>query len=440
MKTKFSKIGIPKLFIIIALVPIIAISMFYFSKGSFKVLETSLLTILRNIAEENAPEPPDLSIESVSVKKVNDPTDSFNYYKYSATIIIHNYGGHLIDERVLLHGGDDQKHVLISNTDEGFTLMRDQSYIVRNFEFIFDGRYNGGTFPFEVEAVDKLDYYEDNDTYVVDIFESNAKVESIAIEEILNDGTVVLDFNSIPFSIRKHEFEIYSSNEADYSNDDLRYDEIYTQDEVYEYYRIKNSLRNVQSSFDSETTTELESHFVELDENPFLTEKNNFVFIKATNPETGRYAISNILLLPPQTPITRAEFAEMFMEKADIDAYDGGAMYFEDVDEGADCSSAVQTLFNLGLLNTNSSFYEPDSEMYRAEALRIVMDYYDVDLQIVPGAPHFEDVGEEEYIFPYVESLFAGSKGIVFAEYFNPDNPATENYLNYLIDEYSENN
>ena len=26
-----------------------------------------------------------------------------------------------------MHGGDDQKHVLISNTDEGFTLMRDQS-------------------------------------------------------------------------------------------------------------------------------------------------------------------------------------------------------------------------------------------------------------------------------------------------------------------------
>ncbi|NIA02129.1 MAG: hypothetical protein GWP15_01985 [Nitrospirae bacterium] len=437
MKTK---IGIPKLFIIIALISVIAISIFYFSKGSFKVLETSLLAILQNIAEENAPEPPDLSIESVSVKKVNNPTDSFNFYKYSATVIIHNYGGHLIDERVLLHGGDDQKHVLISNTEDGFTLMRDQTYIVRNFEFVLDGRYNGGTFPFEVEVVDKSDYYEDNNTYVVDIFESDAKVESIAIEEILNDGTIVLDFNSIPFSIWKHEFEIYSSDDAYYSKDDLRYDEIYTQDEVYGYYRIKNSLRNVQSYFDSKATTELESHFVDLDENPFFTEKNKFVFVKATNPETGYYAISNILLLPPQTPITRAEFAEIFTEKADIDAYDNGVSYFEDVDEGADYSAAVQTLFNLGLLNTNSSFYEPDSEMHRAEALRIVMDYYDADLQIVPGAPHFEDVDEGKYIYPYVESLFAGSKGTVFDEYFNPDNPATENYLNYLIDEYSENN
>ncbi|MFH1533528.1 MAG: S-layer homology domain-containing protein [Nitrospirota bacterium] len=437
MKTK---INIPKLFIVIALVPIVAISAFYFSRGSFKILETSLLTILRNISEENAPEPPDLSIESVSIKKVSNPTDSFKYYKYTATIILHNHGGHLIDERVLLHGGDDQKHVLVSNTVDGFTLMRDQSYIVRNFEFIFDGRYNGGTFPFEVEVADKTDYYEDNDTYTVDIFEPDAKVESVMIEEILNDGTIVLDFNSIPFSIRKHEFEIYTSDEAAYSEDDLRYDEIYTQDEVYGYYRVKNSLRNVQSYFTSKTTTELESHFVELDENPFLTEENNFAFIKATNPETGSYAISNILLLPPQTPITRAEFAEMLVENTGIEAYDGGVSYFEDVDEGAGYYSAVQTLFNYGLFNTNSTFYEPDNEMSRAEALRIVMDYYDVDLQIAPGAPHFEDVGEEDYIFPYVESLFAGSRGIVFGEYFNSDNAATENYLNYLIDEYSENN
>ncbi len=435
-----TKTNIPKLFIIIALIPVIAISVFFFSKGTFKILETSILTILKNIAEENAPEPADLSIENVSVKKISDPTDDFKYYKYSATIIIHNSGGNLIDDRVLLHGGNDQKHVLVSNTVDGFTLLKDQSYIVRDFEFVFDGRYNGGTFQFEVESADKFDSYKDNNFYEVDIFEPNAKVESIVIEEILDDGTIVLDFNSIPFSIRKHEFEICSSDDASYSEDELRYDEVYTLDDVYGYYRVKNSLRNVQSYFDSKEVSELESHFVELDENPFLTDDNTFVFIKAVNPETGSYAISNILLLPPQTPITRAKFAEIFMEQADVEVYDGGVPYFEDVDEGADYYSAVQTILNLGLLDINSTYFEPNSEMRRAEALRIVMDYYDVDLQIVPGSPHFEDVSEEEYIFPYVESLFAGSKGLVFGEYFNPDSPATENYLNYLIDEYSENN
>jgi hypothetical protein len=437
MKTKTN---IPKLFILIALIPVIAISIFYFSKGTYKVLETSLLTILRNIAEENAPEPPDLSIENVSVKKISDPTDNFKFYKYSATIIIHNSGGNLIDDRVLLHGGNDQKHVLVSNTVDGFTLLTDQSYIVRDFEFVFDGRYNGGTFQFEVESADKLDYYADNNFYEVDIFEPDAKVESIVIEEILDDGTIVLDFNSIPFSIRKHEFEICFSEEASYSENDLRYDEVYTLDAIYGYYRVKNSLRNVQSYFETKTASELESHFVELDENPFLTDKDNFVFIKATNPESGSYAISNIIYLPPQTPITRAEFAEIFTKNADIDAYDGGVPYFEDVDEGADYYSAVQTILNLGLIDIESTYYEPNSEMRRAEALRIVMDYYDVDLQIVPGAPHFEDVTEEEYIYPYAESLFAGSKGFVFGENFSPNSPATKTYLNYLIDEYSENN
>jgi len=339
-----------------------------------------------------------------------------------------------------LHAGEDQKHDLIRNTDEGFTLMRDQTYIVRNFEFIFDGKYNGGEMPIRVDIVDEGDYYEENNSYVVDIFESNAKIESILVEEILNDGTVVLDFDSIPFSLRKHDFELFVSNEASYKEEDVRYSEVYTRDEVYGYYRIKNSLKNVQSGFDSRTVTELESHFVELPNDPFLNEENHFVYVKAVNPDTGNYATSNLIMLPSQEAINRAEFAELFVQGADVDTYDAGVVYFEDVDKEQWYSSSVQTLYNLGLFDIEFTEYNPEENISRAEVLRIVLDYFDVDLVIGAEAPHFEDVVEDNFIYPYVEALLADSKGGIFDEYFNPEKPATRNYLNYLINECSKSN
>ena len=436
---KISK-TIPSLLIISVLIPVIAVAVFFFGKSNFRILETSLLSILRNIAEQNAPEPPEFGIDSIVARKVSDPTENFKYYKYKATIILHNYGGNLIDGRVILHAGEDQKHDLIRNTDEGFTLMRDQTYIVRNFEFIFDGKYNGGEMPISVEVVDESDYYEENNSYVVDIFESNAKIESISVEEILNDGTVVLDFDSVPFSLRKHDFELLISNEASYKEEDVRYDEVYTRDEVYGYYRVKNSLKNVQSGFDSRSVTELESHFVELPNDPFLDEENYFVYVKAVNPNTGNYATSNLIMLPSQEAINRAEFAELFVQGADVDPYDAGVVYFEDLEEDQWYSSSIQTLFNLGLFDIDFTEYNPEEDISRAEVLRIVLDYFDVDLVIGVEAPHFEDVGEDDEIYSYVEALLADSKGGIFDEYFNPDKPATRNYLNYLINEYSESN
>ena len=137
------------------------------------------------------------------------------------------------------------------------------------------------------------------------------------------------------------------------------------------------------------------------------------------DPETGYFATTNLIMLPPQASITRAEFAKLFVEGAKIEIYDGGVPYFEDIKEDHEYYSYIQTLYNLGLLDLNSTEFDPDGEINRAEALRIVLDYFDVDLKISPGAPHFEDVTEDDLYYPYVESLVSSSKGSVLEDYFN---------------------
>lgn len=435
MKNKIKKISL-----IIVLIPLIAVASLFLQKSNFKILETSVLSILKNIAEENAPKPADLGIDKITIKKVSDPTDDFDYYKYKSTIVLHNYGGDLHGGRVILSAGKNQKYTLVKNTDTGFSLLKDENYIVRNYEFIFDGKYNGGQLPITVELIDKTDSDEENNTYTVDVFDSTAKIESISLKEILDDGTFVLDFNSIPFSIRKHNFELLTSDEAIYEESDVRYDEISTLDNEYGYYRIKNSLENIKSNFTSTSVTELESHFVTFTYDPFLDESTHYLYVKATNPQTGNYAVSNMLMLPPQEQMNRAQFAKLFIDFTEIKIMDNGVTYFEDISEDEWYYPYAQTLYNLGLLDTGTYNYRPTILITRGEVLRIALDYFDVDLIINDGDSHFEDVAEDHYLYPYVEALLASSAGSSFHGNFNPDKPATKNYLKYLINEYSKSN
>ncbi len=431
---------IKKLSLIIVLIPLIAVSFLFLEKNNFKILETSVLSILQNIAEENAPAPSDLGIDKITIRKLSDPTDDFKYYKYTSTIILHNYGGNLTDDRVILSAGKDQKYTLVRNTDDGFSLSKDETYIVRNYEFIFDGKYNGGTLPIKVEIIDGTDSYEENNTYEIDVFDPSAKIESISLKEILNDGTFVLDFNSIPFSIRKHNFELFTSDSAIYSEEDVRYHEVYTLDQVYGYYRIKNSLENVKSEYTSSVVTELDSHFVTFTYDPFLDDTVHYVYVKATNPETGNYAISNVLMLPPQENMDRAEFAKLFVDLTGEKIVNGGVNYFEDVSNDQWYYPYVQTLYNLGLLNTETYFYNPDALISRGEVLRVALDYFDVDLTVDENDLKFEDISEDNRLYPYIDALLSTSAGSSFHEYFNSDAPATKNYLKYLINEYSKSN
>lgn len=415
------------------------ITQFAFPNTDLALLQTSFISVLKDIAEENRPLPPDLAIEKISLRKIGDPSENFDYYKYYATVIIKNYGGDVKNSQVTL-GGIDQKYIFLNNTPEGFSLQKGKNYIVDNYEVIFDGNYNGGNITLEININDRVDPYKENNSSTVFIFEQPAKLQSIAIDQILNDGTFKIVFDPENYALNTDNFEVYFSDSMEFNDKELKYDEIKRGDYVYGYHRIKNSAEFVNDlRWRAEQRSELDSHFVKFTFDPFEDNIAHYFYVKAINPEKGYYAVSNILKFNPQESLDRAEFAKAFLDYADIEIYDNGESYYEDINADVWYKPYVQTLYNLGLINSESLKYLPQNIINRGDVLRVVLDYFDVNLVVPEDLPHFKDVSTEDQIYPYIQALYASSHGNIFRDEFSPYQPATKNYLKYLINEFKEN-
>lgn len=430
-----------------------AVSMFAMAKydlailnknENFDFLHTSLVSILENVAEKRAAKPPDLGIERVTLRKTSDPTDSFNYYTYSANIILKNHGGDLKNAQLSMHAGDDQKHLFVKNEIDGFSLAKGQNYIVDNYEIYFDGNYNGGKVTVEIRLPEGLDYYAGNNKYDVEIFEAPPKIEALGLEKINDEGEFVLEFQPANSAIPVNGFEAYTAERPGVSEVEEKYAETQMGTEsgqkIYSYSRIKNSPEILRSpGWKLKSISNSDGYSLKFQDDPFADPDVHYVYLKSTDTETGNYAISNLIKLSPQKELDRAAFAKLFVDYADIDVFDTGENYFDDVSPQAWYSSYVQTIYNLGLIKNDSYRYNPDLPMTRGDVLRVVLDYFDVDLAMAYGGPHFADISSDHYLFPYAEALFSGGKGGVLGENFHPDKTATKNYLKYLINEYKEN-
>lgn len=424
------------------------IFMFALSKYEFatmknsEFLQNSFVSILNGVAENHEAEPPDLGIEKVTLKKIADPTDRLNYYKYSANIVLKNHGGDLRNAQLSLNAGEDQKTVFVKNEIDGFSLAKGQSYIIDNYEILFDGSYNGGKITVKINLPKKLDYYAGNNKYEVEIFELPAKIEGLGIEKIKDDGTFVLEFQLINSGLTLNNFEIYASDilEADEIKEKYAETRNEAEDKIYGYHRVKNSPEILLSErWELKASHDSSVHTVKFEDDSFADSSVHYIYLKSTNAENGNYAISNILKFSPQKELDRAGFAKLFVDYSGIDVYAAGENYFDDVNPEAWYAPYVQTIYNLGLIKNGDYKYNPDMPMTRGDVLRVALDYFDVDLSTAYGGPHFEDVYRNHYLYPYVEALFASGKGGVFGENFSPESAATKNYLKYLVNEYKEN-
>ncbi|MBT4917483.1 hypothetical protein HON58_03530, partial [Candidatus Peregrinibacteria bacterium] len=407
---------------------------FMIQKSDYNILTTSVLTMLKGIADEYAPEPPDLEITNIALLKKSSPSEHLNYYKYGATVIIHNKGGNLANARVVLRGDDNQKSVVVRNTDEGFSLKAGESYIVHDYELLFDGDYNIGTSEVTVDIIDKVDIDLTNNSYEAMFYEDAPEITGISLKEILDDGTFVLDFDNSNFISDRHIYEIYYGKDVPISGEE-RFVESSSEELVHQYFRVKNSLDILDSQLDYNEVTELDSHFIEFDYDPFATEEATYVYVKATDPVSGYYAFSNVLAFAKGQSFTRSEFAQIFIDYGEIKTNDSGFSYFTDVSEEDENYEYIQTLYNEGVLDTSRTNYRPLDVMTRGEDLAMIIDYYDVDLKIGKGAPHFEDVSESHPYFSYAETLYLTGGASAFSEYMSLDKPATKSYLRYLINE-----
>lgn len=421
----------------VALASLLAINVFSVQEKKYDFLETSLLNILENVAEEGKPEDPDLGIESVTLRKFAEPTGDFNYYRYYATVVIKNYGGDLEDAQAVFSGNNGQKHVFLQNSPAGFSLKNGELYIIDEYEIIFDGNYNGGLVTLNIDLKNQEEINEKNNFQEVEFFESQVKIDGIEVENISKDGQVKIVYDPTNLFLDTADYEIYISNALNFDKEDAKYDEVFTSNTAYGYYRIKASKELIQNpSWESLVTKDNPPHVFKFSDYPFEDEQTYFIYVKAVNQANGYYAVSNILKFAPQKKMAKAEFAKLFIEYADVGIYDKGEILYGDVKPDDWYAPYVQTLFNLGLIDNQSSEYLPDNIIDRAEVLKVVMDYFDVDLIAEKRRSHFKDIKKSDALYPYAQALFGSNKAGVFGEYLNPDLPATRNYMQYLIDEY----
>jgi hypothetical protein len=408
MRSHFKKNFI--FYAIIGLISLYAVNNTEVENGNFTFLETSLVSMLDNVAAKQKFEPVDLGIQNVTLKKISDPTQNFSFYKYAANIVIRNNGGDLVNKQLILQAGANQRHNFVKNDAEGFSLAKDQTYIIENYEILFDGDYNAGKLTVEIKLPEKVDYFEENNKFEVNIFEFPPKIQALSVNSIKNDGTIQLSFDPLVYNISANGFEVYESESLNFEENDSKYAEASADDRTYGYYRIKNSEKLLKNDdWSLVQGTESDPHSIKFSENPFNSTTTHFIYLKSTNPENGNYAVSNIIKLVPQRELNRESFAKSFTD------YAGGELVDEE--------------FKVN----------PESPMTRADALRLVMDYFEVDLSNAGEIQPFKDISPTDTLFPYAKALFNSGKAGVFSENFKPNSVATKNYLKYLIYEYKKN-
>lgn len=406
------------------------------------ILETSVLTVLKAVNESIPKEFPDLSIEKITLKQIEAPKSNFNYYKFKATLVIHNSGGNIIDRKLMISAGENQKYAFVRNTPAGFSLMKGQNYIIDNYEVLFDGKYNGGNLKFEIKLMDTEDSNENNNEYTASVFAAPPIIKDFRIKEILSDGTIAFEFTPPSENFPKEDWALFVAEKMGAEDLKENYAQVYTQNRLYDYFTISDLSEALGKGVWGKTVLNLgeagDSLFFKIADDPFKNEKDYYVYLKATDTFTGNFVASDVIKLTKYSVLTNAAFAKYFVDCIGISPDGSGEILFDDVVSGEWYAPYVQTLYNAGLLGADYYNFYPEKEMLRGEALKIVIEYFDGDLKIPKGAPHFSDIKETDSIYPYAEAFYAGFKSLPFGSYLNPELPATKNYVKYLIDAYKK--
>lgn len=375
-------------------------------------LETSVLTILNAVNEKFETDvPADLAIEDVTLEKIHDPTSSFNYYKYKATMVVKNYGGTLVNAKVVLNGGDNQRHSFVRNTSKGFYLQNNGIYTISDYDVIFDGRYNGGKITLTIDVKDKPEVNPGNNSVTFSILEFPPKIKDIALKNISDDKSFVIDFQSDP-DFKNYNFEILTTRQYSFPEDELKYAETSGAGHVYGYYRAQNNSDIVNSrSWQNIQSLSKDVSQIKFTENPFTDIDEHYLYLKAVNPENGYYVVSNIVKFPRYAELTYSDFAEIFMEYTGASVANSSALY------GA---------------------YLPNKIITRGEVLKSVLDAYELSIPRYTGDNYFEDISSENTLYPYAAVIYKRGLWHIFGYRLNPESSATIDYLKYLIYAYRE--
>ncbi len=411
-----------------------------FEGGMF---QGSILSVFNNIGLTDFDEAkPDVGIEYVYLRKDGNPTADFDYYRYNATIVVRNYGEKLENGTVVITAGGDQKNAFVSNGLEGLTLEKGETFIFEDYEVLMDGRFNYGSYQFNVVLKDQEDGYDDNNWVIADVYEEPVKLESFALESFDEEDGFTLSYSaSADYAdvLDEMDLEVCIAFGGEVVAEDLmKYTELDMGVDMFSYYRVKASRDLLlDESFECESFESFDDLDGDWDHDEAYT-----VFLRSYDRETDGEAFftnSNLLYLPVQRYLNKAEFTKIFMDESDISVNAEGKPYFEDVDQEQWYAPYIQTMFNNGLLDDPIDFaFRPDDDMPRSEILEPLLNYFDVDLGVEEGAPHFHDVPKDHDAFHFAESLYSNGKAKGLGIYFNPEKRVSYDFIKYLVNEFKE--
>ena len=375
-------------------------------------LQTSVLTILKAVNQDFETDvPPDLAITDVSFEKIYDPTPSFNYYKYKVDLVVKNYGGTLVNANVVVSGDHNQKASFIRNTTNGFYLQKDGTYVISGYEMLFDGNYNGGKITLTVDVKDKADSNLLNNSASIDLLELPPKLRDIYLSGISDEKTFLITFENNS-AFKDYDFDIFTTRMYSFPEDTLKYAETSGFGKSYGYYRTQNNNDIITSENWQKLDPDTENLSVKFTEDLFSDFDEHYLYLKATNKDNGFYVFSNVIKFPRYTELTYEDFVQYFTEYT-----------------GKDVSSTSVLYGN----------YLPKKTVNRGDVLRAIIDSHGMKLSRETGEQYFEDISLENVLYPYSLSLHDKSLWKTFGYKFNPDFPATLDYLKYLIYAYREN-
>lgn len=386
---------------------------------------------------------PDVGIEYVYLRKTANPSENFSYYKYSATIVVRNYGDELKDASVTVSAGATQKSAFIRNGLNGLSLTKGQTFIFNDYELLMDAKFNYEEFNFEIVSKDVNDSDLKNNFYKVFAFEEPAGIENFNIEA---KGKKDIFTFSYDFG-EDMDLQLCTADSADFLDSDLlKYAETEGPVDVYNYYKIKaepSLLTAEKFECDDFPKNGITGSF----EASFDSGEDTVLFLKAVDSgddssDEKAFRNSNLLYLPAQEFMTKADFVKIFVEETEMDVKQDGKNYFEDVLESDPFYPYVQTMFNHGLIADPIDFaFNPNDAVYRADILEPLLNYYDADiLSVDEGAPHFADVNEDSSNFFFAEALYSNGKAKALGIYLCPDDRASKQFLKYMINEFKKEN
>jgi hypothetical protein len=407
------------------------------------VFQGSVLSIFNKIGLTDFDEAkPDLGIEYVYLRKDANPTADFDYYRYNATVVVRNYGEKLENGTVVITAGQDQKNAFVSNGIDGLTLKKGETFIFEDYEVLMGGRFNYGSYQFNLVLKDQDDGDDDNNLLLADVYEEPVKMESFALENMdERDGFTLSYVASSDYleELGEMDTEVCIAFGEDVVSEKLmKYTEVDLGDDVFSHYRIKASRDLLLDElFECESFESFDGLSEDWSHDEAYT-----VFLRSYDRESNGeefFANSNILHLPVQRYLNRAEFTKIFMDESGIGVNAEGKAYFNDVDQEQWYAPYIQTMFNYGLLKDPIDFtFMPDEDMPRSEILEPLLNHFDVDLVMEEGAPHFHDIPKGHEAFDFAEFLYSSGKAKTLGIYFNPEKRVSSDFIKYLVNEFKE--